>query len=134
MDANIIQSFIILFIAVLILAGFLFFIKKNANKRNQNRIGINMKVISKISLQAKHHIFVVKVAEKVLVVGVSENNMNVLTELDPEFVKSIENKSQEKIKNEVFSKINTSRNTEKNDVEMDLSFLNFIKSSLKLGN
>lgn len=134
MDANIIQSFIILFVAVLILAGFLFLIKKNANKRSQNKIGINMKVISKISLQAKHHIFVVKVAEKVLVVGVSENNMNVLTELDPEFVKSIENKSQEKIKNEVFSKINTSRNTEKNDVEMDLSFLNFIKSSLKLGN
>ncbi|MGI6370533.1 MAG: flagellar biosynthetic protein FliO [Ignavibacteria bacterium] len=134
MDANIIQSFIILFIAVLILAGFLFFIKKNANKRNQNRIGINMKVISKISLQAKHHIFVVKVAEKVLVIGVSENNMNILTELDPEFVKSIESKSQEKIKNEVFSKINTSKNTEKNDAEMDLSFLNFIKSSLKLGN
>ena len=134
MDANIIQSFIILFVAVLILAGFLFLIKKNANKRSQNKIGINMKVISKISLQAKHHIFVVKVAEKVLVVGVSENNMNVLTELDPEFVKSIENKSQEKIKNEVFSKINTSKNTEKNDAEMDLSFLNFIKSSLKLGN
>ena len=134
MDANIIQSFIILFVAVLILAGFLFLIKKNANKRSQNKIGINMKVISKISLQAKHHIFVVKVAEKVLVIGVSENNMNILTELDPEFVKSIESKSQEKIKNEVFSKINTSKNTEKNDAEMDLSFLNFIKSSLKLGN
>ncbi len=127
MDANILQSFTILLLAVLVLAGFLFLVKKTAMKRNESKVGVNLNVISKISLQPKHHIFVVKVAEKVLVLGVSENNINILTELDGDFVRNIDTKSQESIKREVFSQINSDEN-------IDLSFTNFLKTSLKLGN
>lgn len=116
--------------AVVVLAAIFFMLKKFAAKRNENKASINLNVISKISLQPKNHLFVVKVGDKILVLGVSENNINILTELEPNFADNMQNKSQETIKNEVISKLAATNMPQ----TADLSFLNFIKSSFKFNN
>lgn len=134
MDTNILQSFGIMLLAVAILAAILFMLKQFSKKRGEKNSNFNLNVISKISLQPKNHLFVVKVAEKVLVLGVSDNNINILTELELNFCEEIKDKSDEKIKNTLLSKLSNKDNniseTSNNDPELDLSFMKFIKSSL----
>ncbi len=139
MDTNILQSFGIMLLAVCILAMVLFILKKISKRQNDKNFGFDLNVISKISLQPKNHLFVVKAANKILVLGVSDNNISILTELEPNFDEELQNKSPEALKDTVLSKISSSNNKKNisqvgnNKMqELDLSFMKFIKSSLNL--
>jgi len=129
MDANILQTFSVLILAVGVIAGIMYLLKKVNLKRLENRATINLNVISKISLQPKNHLFIVKVAEKLLVLGVSDNNINILTELDASFEKTVSTKSKQELTEEILKEA-TKSNFDKT-ANTDLSFANFLKSSLK---
>lgn len=134
MEQNIFQSFFILIVAVGVIAGIMVLIKKLSMKRMEGRAALNLNVISKITLQPKNHLFVVKAADKLLVLGVTENNINILTELDPSFERTVISKSKQEITSELLNRISNSGTTStSNDLNKDLSFLNFVKSSFKFG-
>jgi len=130
MDANILQTFSVLILAVGMIAGIMFLLKKLNMKRMENRATINLNVISKISLQPKNHLFIVKVADKLLVLGVSDSNINILTELDASFEQTVGTKSKQELTEEILKE--AAKSTSGQTVNTDLSFANFLKSSLKL--
>jgi flagellar protein FliO/FliZ len=132
MDANILQSFGVLILAVGVIAGIMYLLKKINLKRLESRATIDLNVISKISLQPKNHLFIVKVVDKLLVLGVSDNNINILTELDASFEKVVGTKSKQELTEEILKKA-ANVNLDKK-INTNLSFANFLKSSLKFGS
>lgn len=86
-----------LFIIIILLAGALFFVKKYAFKfRKKTGSGIHIKTIATQMIAPKKYISVVSVQNKLLVVGVSENSISLLKELDNEeetetFVSTVKN-------------------------------------------
>ena len=130
MDTNILQTFSVLILAVGIIAGIMFLLKKMNLRRLENRATVNLNVISKISLQPKNHLFIVKVADKLLVLGVSDNNINILTELDSNLENVVGTKSKQELTEEILK--NAAKSNLAQTANTDLSFINFLKSSLKL--
>ena len=142
MDMNILQTFIVLILAVGVIAGIMILVKKISVKRMEQRTTINLNVISKITLQPKNHLFVVRAANKLLVLGVTDSSINILTELGTEEEHSKESSSSSQLDtNELLNKIikptnsnivNNSNKKEVSNLLNDLSFKNFLKSSLKI--
>jgi len=130
MDTNILQTFSVLILAVGVIAGIMFLLKKMNLRRLENRATVNLNVISKISLQPKNHLFIVKVADKLLVLGVSDNNINILTELDSNLENVVGTKSKQELTEEILK--NAAKSNLAQTANTDLSFINFLKSSLKL--
>ncbi|MDR0927910.1 MAG: flagellar biosynthetic protein FliO [Ignavibacteria bacterium] len=132
MDANILQSFGVLILAVGVIAGVMVLIKKITAQRLEAKTTINLNVISKITLQPKNHLFVVKVAEKLLVLGVTDNNINILTELDPDdsIVSQVANpKTQATAAAAILNKVAAAPKRADNTTT-NLSFMNFVKSAI----
>jgi flagellar biogenesis protein FliO len=128
MDTNILQTFIVLITAVGIIVIIMLLVKKISMKRLENRATINLNVITKVTLQPKNHLFVVKAANKLLVLGVTDNSINILTELEPDLEQTITNKSNsDAILKQVIS---SGINNKSSNNNKDLSFKNFIKSSI----
>lgn len=74
-----------LFIIIILLAGALYFVKKYAYKfRKKSGPGIHINTIATQMIAPKKYISVISVQNKLLVVGVSENSINLLKELDSE--------------------------------------------------
>lgn len=123
MDSNIINTFALLVVAVAIVVAIMLLIKKIGTKRMDSRAAVKLDVVSKITLLPKKHIFVVKVQNKFLVLGVTDNTVSTLTELD-----NTQGYSDEDVTNEVINSINTEQTSTK--PKQDTSFAAFIKSSL----
>jgi flagellar protein FliO/FliZ len=72
-----------------LMAGLLFLVKKFAlGGKGSARMPLQIDILGKRSLQPKKSIIVVRVADKVLVVGMSEHGMQTLTELTNEEVQT----------------------------------------------
>jgi flagellar biogenesis protein FliO len=58
------------------------YLKKFAGRAKKSKVGgPDMQVLSRISLQPKAHLFVVKVGSKTLLLGATDHNINTLSEL-----------------------------------------------------
>ncbi len=80
---DIVTAVIPLLVIVVLLYGVLFFIKKYGIKFNKNKSGaVLIKVISSQMIMPKKFISVVKVEDKLLVLGISENSITLLKEMD----------------------------------------------------
>lgn len=80
---SILQSFLPLILIVALLYGVLWYLKKvgfGKNKKYANAVSI--KVISHQMIMPKKYISIVKVDSKLLVLGVAENSINLIKELD----------------------------------------------------
>ena len=130
MDTNILQTFIVLIAAVGIIVTIMMLVKKISMKRLENRATVNLNVISKITLQPKNHLFVVKAANKLLVLGVTDNAINILTELEPDFEQTIADNPN--VTDTILKEVLNSGTKRKLSVPVnnDLSFASFIKSSI----
>lgn len=121
MDGNVISAFLTMSIIVAILGGMLYFLKKTALKKNIKDHSIDMKILSRMSLNAKNHLFVVQAGEKRLLLGVSETGIRNLTEIDSE------NKIAPSINIPEIKQHNSLKNNNKN-----LSFTSFLKSTFSV--
>lgn len=80
---DIIKTLIPLFLIVALMYGVLVFVKKYGIKINGNKTGsIHINVISSQMIMPKKYISVVKVEDKLLVLGVSEQSITLLKELN----------------------------------------------------
>ena len=116
-----------LILAVGVIAAVMFLIKKISLKRLETKSTVNLNIISKITLQPKNHLFVVKAANKTLVLGVTDSSINILTEINAN--------NDDTDNDSTFTEdlLNTAlKNSSTINSEKDLSFVSFLKDSLKL--
>ena len=133
MDANILQTFVVLILAVGVIAGIMLLVKKISNKRMEQRSTINLNVISKITLQPKNHLFVVRAANKLLVLGVTDTSINILTEINADDENSDPANTPQLDTTELLQKVIKKQGTSNvSELQNDLSFMNFLKSSFKI--
>ncbi len=128
MDGTMLQSLLTLVAGVSII-GLMFYLLKKYTLKAQNSSGkMDLKVISKLPLQPKSSLFVVEAGDKKLLIGVSEKNINLISDLteeaDPE-VNAIPAKKASTSKS-ISEKIKAS------DIQSPeaLSFKNFLKSTM----
>ena len=130
-DGNILRAFATLGIIVSLFGVLLWLIKKYTGKTRKNTSGIDMEIISKITLQPKNQLFVVKAGTKTLLLGVSEKNITSLADLSesvPEkhnFDTVLKQTQQNKLP--VGNKVDPI-------TENDLSFRKFLMSTLSKSN
>ncbi len=80
---DVVKAIIPLLIIVGLLYGVLFFIKKyGVSFKGKKNGSVNINVLSSQMIMPKKYISVVKVEDKFLVLGVSENSITLLKELD----------------------------------------------------
>ncbi len=88
------------FLTMMMIVGLMFALLVVVRKYLFNRSNIsndNMKVLSSLSLQPKKSIFLVKVFNKVMLVGISDNSIAALGEItDDETLEIIESTAQRK--------------------------------------
>lgn len=118
-DQSILNTFITLGIAVALIGFALYLVRKYSQSSKILSGELEMRVISKLSLSPKNHIYAVKVADKTLLLGVSEKNINTLAELDV----------TQKLKPSDLKKFDESDFPSENP--SDLSFKSFLKSAFK---
>lgn len=127
MDDAMIKAFVTLVAGVGALGAILYFVKKYSGKFRNDPENIGLEVISKVSLQPKSHLFVVKAKGKTLLLGATEHNVSILSELEGD---ADLNGQMQRVKNKLAHSKQLSRENSisKNDDD-SLSFTSFIKSA-----
>jgi flagellar biosynthetic protein FliO len=134
LDAEILKTFFTLGASVAALALILYFVKKYSKKRNNSQSSFNVQVLSRTTLQPKTQIYTIKVAERTLLVGVTDHNISTLADLS-----SKENNinadlpaiKQLPVASRNSNKIINHTNLQKQTVDDSLSFKAFLKSTIK---
>ena len=76
------RTFMSLILCVACLGGIMIALKKYARRTRKSKVGvIDMQVLSRISLQAKSHLYIVKAGNKTLLLGATDHNITNLAEL-----------------------------------------------------
>ncbi len=127
-DNSILNAFITMMGSVVVLGIILFLVKKFffkvQNINNDNKI----EILSKINLNNKNSIAIIKVQNRNFLVGLTERNISLLTELEN---KEIHNKSNINLTQNVK---NNQINNIKNIKKEDLSFKAFLTSAFMKNN
>jgi|YNPMSStandDraft_1061717.scaffolds.fasta_scaffold00051_24 flagellar biosynthetic protein FliO len=123
MDGAVLKSFAILIVSVGIVFFVLTLIKKYSNRFINQPNKVPLKILAKLPLNQKSFICIVEAEGKTLLLGVTEKSINTLAQLNDEldfntFGIKKKSKNEENIEN-VENKSNN-----------DLSFMNFLKSSI----
>ena len=126
MDGNILNAFATLSLVVVALGVLLFILKKTALSKNTKEQIFDMKVLSKMQLNPKNHLYIVQAGEKRLLIGVSETGITPLSEL------SDVTTGAELNLNQAFSAIPKTI-TKTNATDNSLSFKSFLKSTFSVG-
>lgn len=83
MDATILKAFSLLALCVGGIGVLFYFLRKYSSKLTRNNNTTEMKVTGKLSLMPKSHLFIVKVGDRDLLLGVTDGSINTLAELTP---------------------------------------------------
>ncbi len=121
MDATILKAFVILSLCVGGMGLLFYYLKKYGTKMRDNNSQVELKVLGKVSLQAKSHLFIIQAEGKKLLIGVTDNNINSISDLTDTNSAKIDLKELNNINN----------NTIQNKPIGDLSFSSFLKSVVK---
>lgn len=134
-DDTILKSFATMGVAVAFLSAILFFMKflVKKNRMNNSINNTELKIISKTTLQPKHHLYIVKANNKELLLGVTDQNINLIADLSC---------NKEKFNDELMISNNkiipTNKIIKKKEntpiTDDSLSFKNFLMSSFKKNN
>ncbi len=125
MEGTMLQSLLTLVAGVGIIGLMFYLLKKYTLKAQNSSEKMNLKVISKLPLQPKSSLFVVEAGDKKLLIGVSEKNINLISDLTDEEDDKLP-ASKELVKKNITEKI------KKSDLETPeaLSFTSFLKSTI----
>jgi flagellar biogenesis protein FliO len=135
MDGNLLNSFIFLSLIILVLLIISLYLKKFSTKK-YSQLGIhNGKVISKISLSRNAFLFTVKVGERIFLIGVTDKNITLISELTENNSNTFLSKSDFPNPSYVSNK-QSNKQVENIPVttEDNLSFKAFLKSAFSKGN
>ncbi len=135
MDDTMIKAFFTLGISVAVIALILFFVKKMVIKKNLSSSGIELKVISRITLQPKTHLYIVKADEKTLLIGANDHAINLVSDLtdDPTFGGAVDIRENNDLRKELARQAKEEEKI-KFEMEKNLSFGSFLMSAFKKSN
>lgn len=152
MDDAILKAFLSLSACVAVIWAIFFALKKYSRKSGL-AAGQNLQIISKITVQPKNHLFMIKAEDRTLLIGVSEKNINLIADLTKEEIIDnsyddsvidtvVNSRSNNALLNKLYADTpGIKPKTTKKDIEpnveadsKDLSFKNFLKASFKLKN
>lgn len=134
LNPQILNAFLTLMGSVGVLGLLLFFIKKYINSYKKQDTTNNIEILSRVNLNSKNSLITIKTMDKILLIGVSEKNINLISELKNNSVTF--SKSDNKTKDSIISNpkvLNKELNQVKNQ-ENDLSFKAFLKSAIIKNN
>lgn len=126
MDGSILKSFAILFASVGIVFVVLMLLKRFSKRFTAQNNAVQMKILSKMALNAKSHLYVIEADGKTLLLGVTEKSISTLSELSDSQRVSSFNTARPKPK----QKANPEASDETISNQRDLSFVGFLKSSV----
>lgn len=129
-DPNILNAFLTLMGSVALLGILLFVMKKFTVKFKNKSQENNIEILSKLNLSPKNSLWTIKVQDKILLLGISEKNINLLTELNEKTVIPKQNLSAQGTKKQVVNNV-ISKKESLND---DLSFKEFLRSAVFKNN
>jgi len=122
----ILNTFFSLLLIVAVLAGILFYVKKLALKYSKNKFNsTGVEILSKIPLQPKTNLFVVKVYNKKLLIGVSENSIQTLAEITDE------GDIKPQLINKKLKSVKSKASTKELRLEDSLSFREFLNQTFR---
>ena len=129
------KAFFTLGIAVAVIALSLYLVKRLVIKKNVSNSGLELKILSRISLQPKTHLYIIKADEKTLLVGATDHNINLISDLteDPTFNETISIEENKALSHD-FAKQMLSDEKKKMELEQNLSFTSFLISAFKKTN
>ena len=95
MNGMLLQAFGSLILVIVLIFAVLLFLKKFVYRDYGTTFGkknsSDFKIIGQIMLQPKKYIYIIKFFDRLLVVGITDNNLNLLSEItDKETLKTIE--------------------------------------------
>ena len=94
---DVVKMILPLLLLVGLLGGVLWYVKRfSYQSRNTKSLGIDVKILTSKMILPKKYISVIKVKDRLLVLGVSDNSINLLKELDVNPEDEIEFNSNEK--------------------------------------
>lgn len=131
-DASILTSTLLMLLVVVFLSVILFVVKKMnlASKRGIN--SVTMQILSKLTIQPRVNVYIVKAGDKTLMLGVSDKSISTLADLTPEIYNNNDNSAQKK---ELPVSTKSIKLSEKDkDINLDpasLSFSTFLGSMFK---
>jgi len=80
-----VQTFLALLFVLLLMGGIVYALRRWVlNPRNRTNERIPIEVLGSRMLQPKVYVYVLKVENKTIVLGVSDRNLQILTEVEPE--------------------------------------------------
>jgi flagellar biosynthetic protein FliO len=128
-EGSIINTFLALMAMVAVFGAILFAVKKFALKGKNLNNGISVQIISKTVLQPKTSIFVIKVENKTLLIGVTDHHVNTLAELSDDSQTHFQNIGQKDIQQKILQdKLNEIQSSEP---QGDVSFAAYLKNAFK---
>ncbi|MFP4526927.1 MAG: FliO/MopB family protein [Candidatus Kapaibacterium sp.] len=132
-EAALLKTFFTLLIAVAALGGLLFIVKKISRRSASARDNVGLEVVSRLNLQQKSQLFVVKAAGRTLLIGATDRSINTLADLTDESREKSELQTgkdftfDKKIKPDQLRAIKMAASKGGSD---QLSFASFLKSTL----
>ena len=131
---TIIKSFLSMLLMVGVFGLIIFILRKYIKKAKNKANPVELNVISKTTIQAKTHLYIVKAGNKTLLLGATDHNINTLADLTeqkmpvavnytaPKKLVASAYKNADDSKNQLVPKSKTDENS--------LSFKTFLKSTL----
>ncbi len=133
-EASLINSSLIMFVVVAFLGLVLYLVKRLSSGKGRNNNAIQMQVVSKLSLQPKVNLYVVKTGGRMIMLGVSDKNVSLLGDLTPNREKTLEQAgtlAQESLGVDKAGKIVKTKPAESKSQQDSLSFSSFLMSLFK---
>ncbi len=90
MNEPILQAFISLSVVVGLLIAVLLIIKKLIKNRGSKANSLDLQIISKVSIMPKSHLFVVKAENRTLLIGATDHNISLISDLSSDEHSSFE--------------------------------------------
>lgn len=127
-DASIMRAFATLSGVVAFLGVILFILKRIAKKSKKVNNQIDLQIVSKLSLQPKSHVYLVKAGESTLLIGVTDHNINTLADLTESGEPTVQPIRQRTV---ISNTQKPQKQVNLKEIEDSLSFGAFMKSAFK---
>lgn len=129
-DPNILNAFLTLMGSVAVLGILLYAMKKLTLKFKSKTHANELEIVSKLNLSPKNSLWTIKFQNKLLLIGVSEKNINLISEITNSNLSEKPSSTEIKSNNQAI----TSNKKKINNLNDDLSFKEFLKSAVFKNN
>jgi flagellar biogenesis protein FliO len=133
LEDTLLRSFLSMIAFIAVLAVILYVFKRYAKKTKLRNNSIDLNIISKLTIQPKTNLFIIKAGLRTLLIGVTDHNIQTLSDLTEEKSQksSFNIKKPSAIQQNEAAEAPLPIPSKKKIDDEELSFINFIRSRFK---